>query len=67
MAQNDFRGMRDRAELAGVGGEGTRKLGFRREKFREQERTLANSPGGLSKLGEVSGEARDANRGRDFP
>jgi hypothetical protein len=50
---------RKRAELAGDGGEGTRKLGFRREKFREQERTIANSPRVLSELEEISGEARD--------
>ena len=58
---------RNRAELARVGGEGTRKLCFRQEKFREQERTLANSPGGLSRLGEVSRKARHTNHGREFP
>ena len=58
---------RKEERLAGVHEENTRKLGFRREKFRKQERTLANSPGGLSKLGEASGETRDANRGRRFP
>jgi hypothetical protein len=51
---------RKSAELAGDGGEGTRKLGFRRKKFREQERTIANSPRVLSELEEISGEARDA-------
>ena len=55
---------RKMGRLAGVRGENTRKLGFRREKFREQEGSHANSPGGLSKLGEASGETRDANRGR---
>ena len=37
---------RKEENLAGVREENTRKLGFRREEFREQERTLANSPGG---------------------
>jgi len=54
----------DLVVLAGVHEENTRKLGFRREKFRKKERTLANSPGELSKLGKASGEMHDANRGR---
>ena len=33
------------------GGEGTRKLGFRREKFQEQDRALAKSPRGYPSSG----------------
>jgi len=57
---------RKRAELAGDGGEGTRKLGFRREGYWEQERTIANSPRVLLELGRSWGRHTTQNRGRHF-